>query len=130
MAEINEIIVKTEHQLRFENDILVDKKELTTITDQNGQETSILWHSRKINDTEYIVKSIIKNKDSESAETTQLTKFSESQTEAFLLEWERKWSTRTITDSEVKIATEEAVKQAQEAKSQANVLEKDEDQTK
>ena len=54
MAEINEIIVKTEHQLRLENDILVDKKELTTITDQNGQETSILWHSRKINDTEYI----------------------------------------------------------------------------
>jgi len=130
MAEINEIIVKTEHQLRFENDILVDKKELTTITDQNGQETSILWHSRKINDTEYIVKSIIRNKDSESAETIQLTKFSESQTKAFLQEWERKWSTRTITDSEVKIATEEAVKQAHEAKRQANVLEKDEDKTK
>ena len=123
MAEINEIIVKTEHQLRLENDILVDKKELTTITDQNGQETSILWHSRKINDTEYIVTSMMRNRDSESAETTQLTKFSESETEAFLHEWERKWSTRTITDSEVKIATEEAVQQAQEAKRQANVLE-------
>merc|ERR1712080_516404 len=97
--------------------------------DPNGQEISILHHCRKINKKEYIVQTVMKNKDGSTLESTKLTKMSDAQAKKFLVEWDMKWANRTITDSEVKTATDEAVKQAKKAQVQANELEKQEEKT-
>ena len=126
MTDVNTVIVQTEHghvfnrtsQMRFENDTLIDKKESTTKTYPDGKETSVHYHYRKINETEYAIKTVMMNNETSSSETIQLTKLSDAGIKDFLDEWDRKWSTRTITDSEVeglenlKIALEEAGKQA------------------
>merc|ERR1712080_134226 len=124
MGEITEVIIKTEHQLRVGNDLLIDEKELTTRTYPNGQEVAVLIHTRKINDNEYVMKNSMKDKDNVTSESVQLTKLSDAQAKKFLDEWNKKWETRSITDSEVKAATDEAVKQAKKAKAQNKLLEK------
>merc|ERR1712110_310808 len=126
ITEVTEAIVKTEHQLRAGNDLLVDEKELTTRMSPNGEEITILVHSRKINDNKYVVKTTMRNKDGNTIESVKMTKLSDAQATKFLDEWNRKWANRTITDSEVKTATDEAVKQAKKAKVQNKQLETEE----
>merc|ERR550539_1250450 len=131
ITEITEVTVKTEHRLKVGNDIMVDVKDLTTTTSPDGQEITILNHSRNINEREYIVRNTMKKKDGKTleSESTRISQMSDQDAKEFLEEWNRKWKKRVITEPEVKTATDEAVKQAKRAKLQNNTLQKKESKT-
>ena len=97
--------------------ILIDKKELTTETLDDGSEISTLIHCRKIGDREYVMKTITSNGGAQKLKpvSERLSKMTDKQAQDFLKEWNDKWKGRALMDSEIKAAIDEAVKKAKEA---------------
>merc|ERR1711894_421665 len=102
-----------EHRLKVGNDNLVDTKVQTTSTDADGKETSTRHHSRKINETEYLVRSSKEIKDGEIIELTKESNMTDEQAEDFLQEWNMKWKKQVISESEIETASENAMQPAE-----------------
>ena len=117
LTEISEVTILTEHNAKVGDDNLVDIKELTISTaNDHSKEKSILIHTRRINEKEYIVKSIMRNQDKDTLEYNSMSDLSDVQIHEFLEEWKDKLRKRKIKDSEVKAATERVKKEAKKAK--------------
>merc|ERR1711894_49996 len=101
-----------EHRLKVGNDNLVDTKVQTTSTAADGKETSTLHHSRKINETEYLVRSSKEVKDGKTIELTKESNMTDEQAEDFLQEWNMKWKKQVMSESEIETATENAIQPA------------------
>ena len=117
LTEISEVTILTEHNAKVGDENLVDIKELAISTaNDHSKERSILIHTRRINEKEYIVKSIMRNQDKDTLEYNSMSDLSDVQIHEFLEEWKDKWRKRKIKDSEVKTATERVKKEAKKAK--------------
>ena len=113
LTEISEVTILTEHNAKVRDDNLVDIKELTiSIANDRSKERSILIHTRRINEKEYIVKSIMRNQDEATLEYNSMSDLTDVQIHGFLEEWKDKWRKRKVKDSEVKAATERVKKRS------------------
>ena len=85
LTEISEVTILTEHNAKVEDDNSVDIKELTiSIDNDHSKERSILIHTRRINEKEYIVKSIMRNQDKDTLEYNSMSDLSYVQIHEFL----------------------------------------------
>ena len=95
LTEISEVTILTEHNAKVGDENLVDIMELTISTaNDHSKERSILIHTRRINEKEYIVKSIMRNKDKDTLENNSMSDLSDVQIHEFFEEWKDKWRNR------------------------------------
>ena len=87
-----------EHEMVVDDVLLKERKELTTLTTNDGTEKSVLVHTRTIGDKVYEVRKVMQG--GVALETTVNTSLTEEEAYTFQEEWNVKWQP-TITDTEV-----------------------------
>lgn len=88
--------VVMEHEMVVDDVLLKERKELTTVTGNDGTEKSVLVHTRTIGDRVYEVRKVFQ--DNVTLETTVNTSLSNDEALAFQDEWNQKWQPSITED--------------------------------